>query len=422
MREVLELFSPLAKAKKNIILSQKKTAILFPPKELANFRFGVLKTILKGMMKVKKSIKNMIAGALSLTLAFSAINCFAEKSNDAESTSAPKSNTTVYNGDSITPDISVMDSGVQLVKGTDYDLTYEDNVNVGTATITATFKGNYSGIRKINFNIIAKTLSTDDVTFTTIDDLTFTGSPLTPEPTIKFGETVLEKDKDYTLSYEDNTDVGTGKVKVTFTGNYTGTAETDFEIIPDILTQDKVKIANIDNKTFTGSEITPEPEVKYGSVVLVKDKDYEFTYKNNINVGTADITITFKGNYGGNAATTFEVVPDVLSQEKVNFSTIENKTYTGKEIKPEPTITYNSVTLEKDKDYTLSYENNVNVGQATVKVTFIGNYSGDASTAFEIISRVITDDDTTIVVSPIADQTYTGKEIKPEPVITDTTR
>ena len=122
------------------------------------------------------------------------------------------------------------------------------------------------------------------------------------------------------------------------------------------------------------------------------------------------------------AATTFEVVPDVLSQEKVNFSTIENKTYTGKEIKPEPTITYNSVTLEKDKDYTLSYENNVNVGHATVKVTFIGNYSGDASTAFEIISRVITDDDTTIVVSPIADQTYTGKEIEPEPVITDTTR
>ena len=206
-----------------------------------------------------------------------------------KSTSAPKSNTTVYNGDSITPDISVMDSGVQLVKGTDYDLTYEDNVNVGTATITATFKGNYSGIRKINFNIIAKTLSTDDVTFTTIDDLTYTGSPLTPEPTIKFGETVLEKDKDYTLSYEDNTDVGTGKVKVTFTGNYTGTAETDFEIIPDILTQDKVKIANIDNKTFTGSEITPEPEVKYGSVVLVKDKDYELTYKNNINVGTAAI-------------------------------------------------------------------------------------------------------------------------------------
>ena len=80
------------------------------------------------------------------------------------------------------------------------------------------------------------------------------------------------------------------------------------------------------------------------------------------------------------------------------------------------------MTLEKDKDYTLSYENNVNVGQATVKVTFIGNYSGDASTTFEIISRVITDDDTTIVVSPIADQTYTGKEIKPEPVITDTTR
>ena len=72
MREILELFSPLAKAKKNIILSQRKTAILFPPKELANFRFGVLKTIMKGMMKVKKSIKNMIAGAAAALLSSSA--------------------------------------------------------------------------------------------------------------------------------------------------------------------------------------------------------------------------------------------------------------------------------------------------------------------------------------------------------------
>ena len=90
---------------------------------------------------MKKSIKNMIAGALSLTLAFSAINCFAEKSNDAESTSAPNNNTTVYNGDSITPDISVMDSGVQLVKGTDYDLTYEDNVNVGRQRLLQRLRG-----------------------------------------------------------------------------------------------------------------------------------------------------------------------------------------------------------------------------------------------------------------------------------------
>ena len=68
-----------------------------------------------------------------------------------------------YNaGNEIKPDVQVLsDNGTQLTKGVDYDLSYENNVNVGKATVNITFKGNYTGTRSVNFNIIAKALSND---------------------------------------------------------------------------------------------------------------------------------------------------------------------------------------------------------------------------------------------------------------------
>ena len=175
-------------------------------------------------------------------------------------------------------------------------------------------------------------------------------------------------------------------------------------------------------QTYTGSAITPTPTIKYGEVTLVKDKDYNLTYTDNVNIGTAKINITFINNYSGTAESSFNIIPDVLNQEKVSISEIAKQTYTGKEITPAPTIKYGDVTLVKDKDYTLTYADNVNVGTAKVSIAFIGNYSGTASTSFEITARVVAEDDKTIIIQAIPNQTYTGSEIKPEPVIIDKNR
>ncbi len=62
----------------------------------------------------------------------------------------------VYTGNPITPALTLSDSvtGVSLQEGTDYELTYSDNTNVGTACITITGKGaNYTGSRKVYFKI-----------------------------------------------------------------------------------------------------------------------------------------------------------------------------------------------------------------------------------------------------------------------------
>ena len=371
---------------------------------------------------MKKVYKSILAATIALSTTMSIVTGFAAN-NDKEKNQENNSAITYNAGNEIKPDVQVLsDNGTQLTKGVDYDLSYENNVNVGKATVNITFKGNYEGTRSVNFNIIAKALSNDLIDISETPAQTYTGSAITPTPTIKFGDVTLVKDKDYTLSYTDNVNAGKAKINVSFIGNYSGTASTTFDIIADVLNQEKVSISETAAQTYTGSAITPTPTIKYGEVTLVKDKDYNLTYTDNVNIGTAKINITFINNYSGTAESSFNIIPDVLNQEKVDISEIAKQTYTGKEITPAPTIKYGDVTLVKDKDYTLTYADNVNVGTAKVSIAFIGNYSGTASTSFEITARVVAEDDKTIIIQAIPNQTYTGSEIKPEPVIIDKNR
>ena len=71
-----------------------------------------------------------------------------------------------------------------------------------------------------------------------------------------------------------------------------------------------VKMDDIPDQTYTGSEIKPEPLVMAGSLSLNKGTDYEYSYENNTNVGTAKVTVTFKGDYAslGSVEKTFSIV------------------------------------------------------------------------------------------------------------------
>ena len=67
-------------------------------------------------------------------------------------------------------------------------------------------------------------------------------------------------------------------------------------------------ISAIADQTYTGSAITPAVTVKDGSSTLVKDTDYTVSYSNNVNAGTATVTITGKGNYTGTKTANFKIV------------------------------------------------------------------------------------------------------------------
>lgn len=244
-----------------------------------------------------------------------------------------------YTGGEITPVVNLSDSGTVLVNGIDYDLSYRDNIEAGTATVIITFKRNYEGSRTANFTIVARSLSDNDVVFEDIQEQIYTGSEITPEPTITYGDVTLVKEKDYTLSYENNIEVGVGKINVTFIGNYEGTASTEFDIAAKELNSESVSFSEVNKQTYTGTEIIPDVSITYGEVILEKDKDYTISYENNINVGTANINVTFIGNYIGMATDVFEITAKMVTDENITISTIPDQTYTGKELKPEPVIT-----------------------------------------------------------------------------------
>ena len=64
---------------------------------------------------------------------------------------------------------------------------------------------------------------------------------------------------------------------------------------------------------YSGQLHTPEPQVSYNSIVLVKGTDFTYSYSNNKAAGIATVSITGTGNYSGMATITFEIQPKLLS-------------------------------------------------------------------------------------------------------------
>ena len=104
------------------------------------------------------------------------------------------------------------------------------------------------------------------------------------------------------------------------------------KIIKDLTKEIDAKDAVINLKeeyTYTGKAITPVIVTLDGNT-LVEDTDYEVSYKDNVNVGTATVTVTFKGNYTGDAKTaSFKIVPADVPSNAITAPTAKTLTYTG---------------------------------------------------------------------------------------------
>lgn len=306
-----------------------------------------------------------------------------------------------YTGNAIQPSFTVTYNNKTLVKGTDYTVSFKNNVNIGTATVIITGKGNFEGNKEITFKITEPS----DISVDEIADQTYTGSALKPEVVVKAGTKVLKKSVDYYVSYRDNTNVGTATAKITGRGNYKGSYTTTFKIVPCAISQ--VTIREIADKTYSGKKIEPYIKLTYKNKSLKRGTDYTVSYDNNIDVGTATATITGIGNFMGTTAVSFKIVKGT---SKIKVSAISNQTFTGVEITPEVSVKEGTKKLTKDVDYKVSYANNINVGIATVTVTGIGSYDGTARKTFRIVSRPLKE----VSVEKIDAQEYTGKELTPK--------
>ena len=136
-----------------------------------------------------------------------------------------------YTGYPITPDVVVTMNGRMLTRGTDYIVTYSNNTNVGTASMTVTGIGSFSGTKTITYAIEAKNI--ENCLTTAVENYQYTGSTYTPGVTVTDSSTgkTLVAGTDYTITYSNNTNPGTASITVTaLSKNYTGSKVIPFKI------------------------------------------------------------------------------------------------------------------------------------------------------------------------------------------------
>ena len=317
-----------------------------------------------------------------------------------------------YTGSPCVQGVSVKDSEAKLTVD-DISVTYENNINVGTATIIYTGKNNYTGEIRKNFKITEASI-TDDM-IANIPSVTYNTKPHTPEVTVTFEGSPLEAGKDYDVAYTNNIYAGTATVTVTGKGNFTGTASKNFAIAQAYLSVENQTVTHFRTETDAKSYAVPadmfladEKETGFTITVTDYDGDEIFTtapavngtnvnYQLNGTVGTAFVEVKVKPDSSNYANASFTLTFVVNDKENVSGSISfpdGSAVYTGTGIKYEnATISGYSGTLRYGYTPNASTGASLDasglpltVGTYTVAVTF----NSDASFGYKTATFTIT--------------------------------
>jgi len=163
---------------------------------------------------------------------------------------------------------------------------------------------------------------------------------------------------------------------------------------------------------FDGTEHKPSVHLKVNNKLLTEGTDYEITYDGDlINAGTVKLTVTGIGVYTGSVETTYNI--QKLSMSNASFS-VAPAYYTGSEVTPEVTVTHSGKTLVKDRDFIVTYHNNIEpssyYNSPWVGIDGIGNYQGYVTKSFTINRADISSCTVTLSDESL---TYTGSSLRP---------
>lgn len=303
-----------------------------------------------------------------------------------------------WTGSSVKPsigDIVSEDDGSVLKQGTDYELEYENNTNPGTATVKITGLGKYAKCSlTFTYTIENKTFHIDGKKDgDSLDDKEWTGEEINPSVgnvLSDYDNRVLEEGTDYKLVYSDNINVGTATVKVIGMGDYEGCDLTFIYKIAESCGYNGFYVENVNNGSdlssvrWTGDPIRKNPGIircSHCKKELTEGTDYELEYKNNIDPGTATVTVKGIGKYKGYEQSftyTIEHRTFHLNHHQ-NHDNIGTVKWTGKEVNylPENIVSdHNETVLEKEKDYKVEYTDNIKPGTASIKIIGINDYKG----------------------------------------------
>lgn len=322
--------------------------------------------------------------------------------------------TVEYTGKEATYTISEYDlkdaNGESLTEGTDYKVTYSNNIDPGTANIKITGLGDYEGCN-LNF-----TYTIDHAYFmyngygvnndgADLGPVAYTGKATEYEISDVYDNNdwnnKLIEGKDYKLVYSDNTKPGTAKVEIIGLGIYTGC---DLTFTYTIVDHDGesgfhnnlyTDGADMGSYAYTGEEVKPSIGLMYSNynqTFLIEGVDYKVEYSNNINPGTATAKVIGIGRYAGH---------------EMSFTyTIKNKSFAAKDHKDGENLgtlkwtgkaqtmklgdmidPIDGHVLKEGTDYKIVYSDNVDAGTAKAEVIGSGYYEGSSLTFYYTIEK-----------------------------------
>ena len=297
----------------------------------------------------------------------------------------------VYDGTELKPTVTVKDGSTVLVEGTDYTLTYANNVNVGTATVTATGIGNYTGTQTKEFSITKA-----DMTITAPaakEGLVYTTQPqaLANAGTVEGGELFYSLDnqtwaktvptgtdaKEYTVYY-----------KIEADANHKAVDPQNFKVTIDKATLTAAQLTE-SNFIYNQQEQTALVSYVNAGTIVVPATSYDVEGNKATNVGNYEAKMTGKGNFKGEVKVQWSIVAANANLFNITLGTTEY-TYDGNAKTPTVTVKDGEATLVENTDYTLAYTGNTNAGTATVTATGKGNYSGTQTATFTIKPATLT--------------------------------
>lgn len=339
-------------------------------------------------------------------------------------------------------------NGKKLKMGTDYIVSTTTDVSceiknlteVGEYDLYIVGKGNYSGNIPYTFTI-TNLVPASKVSIGKIANLKYTGEEVEPDVSITYKKENVNND--FTIEYQNNTEIGTATVIITakpgteFSGSKSATFKIEgTSIAKAVLGADgKGKIAEY---TYSGNPCKPKPDLYIGTKELENGVDYLLSYKSNVNAGTATMTVTGKGAYTGTKKFTFKINKydagvDAGGLIKVNNGELISVKYEKGGVTPKPRVTISindkEQELKEKTDYTLGYSNNKEAADVnaenpkthkpvppTVTITFKGNLSGKQPVKFEITKKDMSQPESgcTLTASDVATKakTFSWKQTK----------
>ena len=260
---------------------------------------------------------------------------------------------------------------------------------------------NNSNVSSISVTINPKAQSSPTITLSPTS-CTYNGSAQKPSVTVKDGSATIDA-SEYTVTYSNNVNAGTATVTITDKegGNYTVSGTKTFTINPKTVSSPTIALATT-SYTYDGNAKQPGvSSVKDGSTTIASS-EYTVSYSNNVNAGTATVTISDKsgGNYTVSGSTTFTINRQKLTSTNFKFASATlNKTYiweigtsTNALTKPSNcTVTYSSnntgVASVNSSSGALTPGGTLNA-YATITATATGNYEGTATYQIKAANKV----------------------------------